>query len=1477
MALPDDEIKRALDVLMAAGLFERIKGGGAFVNTGILDQLIGDHPTESPDCSESETGTQYLPLEILNSASEPTMAADQAAGSVSDDLQAAVTDAPTPVNPEDSPTETRRAGDWDAQITDPLEAGGRVSDLIRQETAGDDNVATDISSARTKGSRAQKRRKARSRRDVEVAQTERTARRRKGDDPAEGEEPPEVALRAELGETPEIVLPDSVLQALEIALPTEFGEAMEITFLPQIGKPVEISFPDQVDEPMQIALSGAPGRKSAVRSNKGVEHEYKDSADAAATHPEPSFSPEFGEELTAAIPSDVAQHNELAETVESVATPASEAANEGVLDLLTEGSFAFVVEASEGAADPRGANLSTQSSDETGSILSPGVALSDAAPNPEKDAIADVVSHPAVESEASSAPLATTAASETTPTAECAPAAASQAERATYVELGPDLAIIEEAVESPPAADALTEISSTPEPSVTDSGAILSSVETDGPCEMVNSGGTFQAADMEHDAETVQGFETLDVVEAVDARAETPLSSEPVESKIVDATQATQVIQENYLAAPQTSIDPESKLLGDSTCEPEELPSLQASESSEADSGRLEAPSLAAGAAPTVDEALDSAAKAQAAYEEWLAALAKGQSGAINTAASTEQPAPSSSSFSGTEKTSNAEDAAGEQPNYTAQSRAAYEAWLAAQDSTLSQTQGPVVITVDSDEQSRPIQSPDLPEWDNSIDEKASGGEQPDYAAQSRAAYEAWLAAQDSALATAQNSTLVFSVPDESARPALETTSGEPLANILDSVGSDDESEFAAKSRAAYEAWLAAQDSGHSETPLATGSPTNYGQGLDSSESTDSKNSASVTNPTAAEDGQPDFAAQSRAAYEAWLAAQDSALAAGQDATLTISVPEESPNSSLIGGSNEGTAAKAAANKQSDYAAQSQAAYEAWLAAQDSAPAEGPGAAIIIPDFATDVNTTANQVSKSSEDTQKTQAPTPVASTMPSVETPANSPLAEAEPEGDLNQMWNPFAEALASLGQSDSALDRGDAPAPSAASSSASDDDADPESRAIRELDEKLKSIEHSDFYEILGVEKLASTASISRAYASKKASLDPYRDRWTTNTALQKKLDTLFNQYGEAYKTLGDLEKRRKYDQPEQDAVAGGKPESSVGSASAPIQNRITATPAPLPIKPLVNTVLPPSPPAISASLGPSPSGAPTAPSRPNTGPLTLPPNSALSSIRSNGAQSPSFNPTTPRRNTGPLTPPPSYSVAPGARPNGMGSTLNSSSTASRPNTGPLTPPPTVSPRRPPASAPHPANGAAAKGSGGTASPLSLPKIPSADRISPEQIAAIRFQQGVLLFKKKEIYTALHLLREAVRLDPRKPEYHYYLGLALSILSRARKAHNHNAGCHVTCTMDGSLPANQRVRHEAVEHMRKAADLDPNNVRVLADLAALYKEAGMPKKAEYYLDRALLFDTGNQITSPAYTILSANPAEQPQPGAAPSRPLKN
>jgi Flp pilus assembly protein TadD len=84
--------------------------------------------------------------------------------------------------------------------------------------------------------------------------------------------------------------------------------------------------------------------------------------------------------------------------------------------------------------------------------------------------------------------------------------------------------------------------------------------------------------------------------------------------------------------------------------------------------------------------------------------------------------------------------------------------------------------------------------------------------------------------------------------------------------------------------------------------------------------------------------------------------------------------------------------------------------------------------------------------------------------------------------------------------------------------------------------------------------------------------------------------------------------------------------------------------------------------------------------------------------------------------------------------------------------------------------------------------------------------------------------------------------LGLALSVLSKARKRHVHDAGCHVTCTLDGFLYGNQRVRREAVKHLVTAAELDPSNSRVFKDLAALYEEAGMPRKAEYYMDRAMV-----------------------------------
>jgi tetratricopeptide (TPR) repeat protein len=372
-------------------------------------------------------------------------------------------------------------------------------------------------------------------------------------------------------------------------------------------------------------------------------------------------------------------------------------------------------------------------------------------------------------------------------------------------------------------------------------------------------------------------------------------------------------------------------------------------------------------------------------------------------------------------------------------------------------------------------------------------------------------------------------------------------------------------------------------------------------------------------------------------------------------------------------------------------------------------------------------------------------------------------------------------------------------------EDEAESLYRAMRELEEKLRFLEHVDFYQMLGVDKLASTARISRAYGAKKEALNIYRDRWVGSGVLNDKLNSLFCKYSEAYSTLADLEKRRIYDQPSQGSGASQRPanfESNSTPSSTPLRVALPSTRAwskpaanPAPIKPPMPVPLKlppiPGPPSTSVSL-------------------------------------------TPRLNSGPLTQPPNAGAG---RPNSMAEVVSAEP-------------------KPPA--------------------LPSSEIARNDKIKAEQTAAIRLQQGVSLFKKKDIYAALNLFRESVKLDPRKAEGHYYLGLTLSILSRARKTHAHHAGCHVTCTLEGNLPANQRVRHEAVDHMRKAAELDPHNVRILADLAGLYKDAGMPKRAEYYLDRAMLLNTGNQIASAAYGVVSHNSINPTATEPAPKKPQK-
>ena len=101
--------------------------------------------------------------------------------------------------------------------------------------------------------------------------------------------------------------------------------------------------------------------------------------------------------------------------------------------------------------------------------------------------------------------------------------------------------------------------------------------------------------------------------------------------------------------------------------------------------------------------------------------------------------------------------------------------------------------------------------------------------------------------------------------------------------------------------------------------------------------------------------------------------------------------------------------------------------------------------------------------------------------------------------------------------------------------------------------------------------------------------------------------------------------------------------------------------------------------------------------------------------------------------------------------------------------------------------------------------------------------YQQGRARFDRKEYHAAVHLLREAVKLDPSRPHYHLHLGIALI--------------------------NNPRTRREAEQHLNRAAELDPYSANVRVKLGMIYKELGLTRKAEHFLQEALSIDPSNRV----------------------------
>ncbi|HWN98935.1 MAG TPA: DnaJ domain-containing protein [Blastocatellia bacterium] len=110
-----------------------------------------------------------------------------------------------------------------------------------------------------------------------------------------------------------------------------------------------------------------------------------------------------------------------------------------------------------------------------------------------------------------------------------------------------------------------------------------------------------------------------------------------------------------------------------------------------------------------------------------------------------------------------------------------------------------------------------------------------------------------------------------------------------------------------------------------------------------------------------------------------------------------------------------------------------------------------------------------------------------------------------------------------------------------------------------------------------------------------------------------------------------------------------------------------------------------------------------------------------------------------------------------------------------------------------------------------------------NPAQVAEHFYNQGRSLFEKKQYHGAVHMLREAIRLDSSRAPYHFHLGMA--------------------------LVRNPRTRHEAEEHLSKAAELDPYNAQIRVRLGLLYKEVGLVKKSNNYFREALSLDPDNRV----------------------------
>jgi len=358
-----------------------------------------------------------------------------------------------------------------------------------------------------------------------------------------------------------------------------------------------------------------------------------------------------------------------------------------------------------------------------------------------------------------------------------------------------------------------------------------------------------------------------------------------------------------------------------------------------------------------------------------------------------------------------------------------------------------------------------------------------------------------------------------------------------------------------------------------------------------------------------------------------------------------------------------------------------------------------------------------------------------------------------------------------------------------------------------KLQLLETADYYEVLAVDLFASALSVTVAFEELQRMFDSYRALSSDNPELHSKLDALFSKVTEAYQTLSDPTKRWAYDKTKASTSRQGHEPtihegSDLGSRSRNSSQRLSHPLAP------TDEVFDFDSKRSEPRAGTQVQG------------LGMSATPIVSSMTPDGSHAPK------------RVPIPGLASAPIE----------------------LLPPPATAELQQPKRARIPSLGS---------SPIEIPAAPPgvtlAERepgqqpdqpqwVTASQTALRNYNQGKTRYEQKDVNAAHHLFREACRLDPIQPHYHFYLAMTLIILSQARREHAHHEGCHVTCSLGGALVSNPRMRYEAEQHLLKAAELDPANPQIPLRLGLLFKDAGLTKKAEHYFNETLLRDSRNR-----------------------------